>query len=123
MRTDDLALTRLMMHVEMPDLEETWLDGYQSGLDDLPEENNPYPMNSQEYECWNEGWWAGFYQEQPLFSLDGTVNPLGQPVQQQTAANTTKVGKTRKYMIRTIQILGTLLAAAICYQLLDLIIS
>lgn len=117
-----LAFVRLNLHVAMPDLEETWLDGYQTAMVDLPEENNPYPMSSQEYECWSEGWWAGYYQEQPLFTLAGRVNLVSAPVpKEQTAVSKPQTIKARKYIIRVMQVLGTLLAAAVCYQLLDFI--
>lgn len=122
MNSNALAYAQLKLHVDVPNLEETWLDGYQSGFHDKPEEGNPYPMGTAEYELWTEGWWSGFYQEQPLFSLDGSTAP-----QVTTAANEVKIEQvvvkkdnaTRKYIVRTIEILGALLAAALVYQLAD----
>lgn len=72
--TDILAHARLHFHISTPDLEEVWLDGYGSATANLAEENNPYSQDSSEYELWQEGWWAGFYEEEPLFSLSGQTH-------------------------------------------------
>ena len=123
-----LAYAQLQFQVEVPNLEETWLDGYQAGMKEQAEESNPYAMDSKEYALWNEGWWAGFYQEEPLFSLDGTVHAKqtkAQVMQAEKKAekSVSKIAKMPgKYIIRTIQIFGAILAAAVCYQLADLVI-
>jgi len=48
-------------------LEEAWMEGYhQAGLE-MAETENPFTANTQEHTYWQEGWWAGFYCEAPLF--------------------------------------------------------
>ena len=48
-------------------LEECWMEGFHEANLDLAEENNPYAQGSREAAFWSEGWWAGFYAEEPLF--------------------------------------------------------
>ena len=117
-----LAYAQLRFQVDVPSLEETWLDGYQAGSHDKPEESNPYAMDSKEYAFWNEGWWAGFYQETPLFDLSGAVHAVENKVatQQKNNVDSNAVIKTpSRYIIRTIQVFAAILAAAMCYQLAD----
>ena len=73
----------------MPNLEDTWLEGYEAAQGDQEEEENPFPVGSAEYRFWGSGWWAGFYEEPPLFSLDGNV------AQQQAVQTEAKLAPTK----------------------------
>lgn len=62
---------RLRFHIEHPALEDCYREGYVAGMEDIREEDNPYEVDSVEHAHWQEGWWAGFYGEEPLYALDG----------------------------------------------------
>lgn len=68
-----LAEAKLILHVQYPDLEEVWLEGYHEGMSQLDEMVNPYPNGSEEHQFWHEGWWAACFEEPPLFNLDGSI--------------------------------------------------
>jgi hypothetical protein len=40
---------------------------------------NPYAQDSIEGQYWSEGWWNAFYDEKPLFRLDGADVSNDQP--------------------------------------------
>jgi hypothetical protein len=60
----------LRLHLDYPSYEESYAFGYECAVKNLCEEENPYPVDSQEHAHWLEGWWAGFYAEEPLFEAD-----------------------------------------------------
>jgi hypothetical protein len=74
-----LADIRLKLQIENPDYEDCYVDGYACGLAELEEDTNPYAMDSIEGQYWSEGWWNAFYQEKPLFHLQGANIPDAQP--------------------------------------------
>lgn len=67
--TELLPHIKLRFNIDHPSLEECYLYGYECALAEAAEEENPYREGTQEYEQWQEGWWAGFYGEKPLFTL------------------------------------------------------
>ena len=58
---------KLRFNIDHPSYEECYLFGYECGLSDVSEEDNPFKAHSKEAEQWIEGWWAGAYGEDPLF--------------------------------------------------------
>ncbi|MBA2709086.1 MAG: transmission trait enhancer LetE [Tatlockia sp.] len=66
--TELLSHIKLRFNIEHPSFEECYLDGYHCAKADISEEDNPFNKGSLEYEKWQDGWWAGFYGEEPLFS-------------------------------------------------------
>ena len=62
---------KLRFNIDHPSLEECYLFGYECALANMTDEENPYREGTQEYEQWQEGWWAGFYDEKPVFSSEG----------------------------------------------------
>ncbi len=66
-----LPYLRMMMAAKLSSTEEEWLGGYECGSLEGEETSNPYSENSQAYMNWSDGWWAGFYHEEPLFNYDG----------------------------------------------------
>ncbi len=68
---DILPHVRLQFHVKYPLLEDCYLDGYECATNDADESENPYKMCTLESDMWLDGWWAGFYEEQKLFLIDG----------------------------------------------------
>ena len=63
-----LPHVRLQFHAQHPVFEACWNEGYDSAEGDLSEEENPYGLETREYQQWNDGWWAGFYGEERLFA-------------------------------------------------------
>ena len=110
MNTDILADLRLTLQLENPDYEDCYVDGYACGLANLPEDLNPYAQDSMESEYWTEGWWSAFYQEKPLFTLEG-VNLEAQPKPQVT-----------DYIVTFLEISGVLAVSSLLgYQILELV--
>ena len=68
--TDVVPHIKFRFHVEHPTLEECYSYGYECARADVAEEESPYGAGSHEHEQWLEGWWAGFYEDQPLFTFD-----------------------------------------------------
>jgi hypothetical protein len=64
---------KLLFEIQHPSLHDVWLEGYEQAGLEIEEEENPYPANSKEHQHWADGWWAGFYGEEPLYNLEGDV--------------------------------------------------
>ena len=127
---DILPYLRLKLNVEHPDLEDCWREGYDSALKGISSDSNPFKPHSREYEYWEEGWWAGLYEEVPLFESDVSdvvsskiPGTLAQ-VSSGEAANEEKwwEPEMRKWAFRLTKIVATLAATAVVgYQLLDMV--
>lgn len=67
---DILPHLRLQIALKHPNVEDCWSEGYECSQEDgLDESSNPYKDGSIENEQWREGWWAGFYGEEPLYEV------------------------------------------------------
>ncbi|MBA3535712.1 MAG: transmission trait enhancer LetE [Tatlockia sp.] len=66
--TELLSHIKLRFNIDHPNFEECYSYGYECASAEIAEEENPYPEGSLEFEQWQDGWWAGFYGEQPAFS-------------------------------------------------------
>jgi hypothetical protein len=76
MLTDNtLGYSRLQLHIHTPNLDDIWLEGYEQGIKEYAESNNPFPEDTQEHRHWDDGWWAGFYNEDPMFEHDNSTKP------------------------------------------------
>ena len=106
---------RLIFNVATPSYEEAWLEGYDSFQDEQDSNTNPYSASSNEYRYWNDGWWASFYGEEPLFTLSGTINPRA------IVDPTTVRHALRKdtWVKRLFHVTCTLFAIVACYALID----
>lgn len=60
---------KLQLDIDHPSYEESYSFGYECAVSEMGEEENPYAIGTQEHKQWLEGWWAGFYGEEPLFKL------------------------------------------------------
>ncbi len=115
---DILACSRLQLHLDKPDFEEVWLHGYESAFSNEDESVNPYHLGTREYQQWQDGWWAGFYEEDPLFSLAGEVYPEVQSIAEAVIAEQTSPLKKRFQSI--LQIAAALLAGILLVEAVDL---
>ena len=114
MNENILADLRLKMQIENPDYEDCYVDGYACGLAQFSEEDSPYSSDSIEGQYWSEGWWNAFYEEKPLFSLDG-VNPVqAQPIPEEH--------RVSDFIITFLEISGVLAVSTLVgYQLWELV--
>lgn len=118
------AHLKLQFVVDNPDLEECYAYGYQAALSKISEDQNPYNSNSCEFEQWQEGWWAGFYGEQPLFETP-LLAEAGEEVMslEQKAANDKRfVPLPSSLMSRFARVTSAIAATALVgYQVIDLV--
>ena len=116
-----LSYTRLQHHIDVPDLEEVWLDGYESAQAEVAENSNPYQTGTTEYFQWNEGWWSGFYEEAPLFKLaDSPAQAVARENIQTTSEVSRQETEFKVWFKRFCQLAGALFVAAICVQLAEM---
>lgn len=117
-------LPHLKFHfnVKHPRLEECYTYGYACARADVGEEENPYRLHTREYEQWLEGWWAGFYGEEPLFNWEEYVESLDESPDF-FAMNDDHYQDTREsYLTKVLEIAGVIAVSAILgYQVIDLV--
>jgi hypothetical protein len=80
-----LSHIKLRFNIDHPTFEECYLFGYDCALAELEESENPFRQGTQEYDQWQEGWWAGFFGEKPVFAP--TKEDEYQPEKEDEAAN------------------------------------
>ena len=118
-----LPHVRLDFNIAHPSLEECYIDGYVSARALLEESDNPFRAGSVEALHWIEGWWAGFYGEEPLFDL--STLPIEEPsVAIGKAVNDESffTPKVNLMLLRFLEISGALAVSAIIgYQLIELV--
>jgi len=110
---------KLRFNIEHPSYEECYLFGYECAIAEVAEEDNPFREGSQEAEQWLEGWWAGFYGEEPLFNMNDLADEI--ELNKETAANDQQYQKS-SFLTLMFEISGAIAASAIVgYQLLELV--
>ena len=120
-------LTALLPHVkfhfnvEHATLEECYTYGYACAIAEVSEEENPYRPTSSERDQWLEGWWAGFYGEEPLFNWEDHV--MSSDESDPHAVNDGFYHELREgYLTRVLEIAGVIAVSAILgYQVIDLV--
>ncbi len=112
---------RLRFNIDYPNLEDCYAYGYECATAEISEAENPFRAGSSESDQWLEGWWAGFYGEQPLYDL---------AYEAESTANEIEAANDHFYhghslngiFTRVFEITGMLaVSAAVGYQLLDLV--
>ncbi len=120
---DTLALLphiKLRFNIDHPSYEECYIFGYECGVSEVPEEENPFPAGSPEAEQWLEGWWAGVFGEKPLFNMSDLDS--GNNIMLQAAANDSIYCHKHSFLSLVFEISGALAASAIVgYQLFELV--
>lgn len=117
-----LADLRLKLNIEHPALDDAWLEGYQNGHRNLTEASNPYRSGSEAYQYWREGWWAGFYGEEPIFSY-------AEIAQEEDEVETVVLAQARPLVLQQrskkatniLQMALILAAALVAYTVYDLV--
>ncbi|MBA2653325.1 MAG: transmission trait enhancer LetE [Tatlockia sp.] len=124
--TELLSHIKLRFNIDHPSFEECYLYGYDCAMAELEESENPFSERSQEFVQWQEGWWAGFYGETPLFKATEESEML-------TAANEEVAGNEQAYpfisnlvnshlLLNLLKITGAIAATAVVgYQVIELV--
>lgn len=121
--TELLPHIKLRFNIDHPSFEECYLFGYECAAAEVSEEENPFPENSLEYQQWQDGWWAGFYGEKPLF----TQTEENQSVDSKEAANEQVfpfIGNlvNSTVLANILKITGAIAATAVVsYQVIELV--
>jgi hypothetical protein len=112
---------KLQFNIEHPSYEECYLFGYECAASEVAEEENPFRAGSPEASQWLEGWWAGFYCEEPLFDMNAEELSEEVKLNKELAANDKQYQKS-SIMTLVFEISGAIAASAIVgYQLLELV--
>lgn len=113
---------KLRFNIEHPSFEECYAYGYACAEAGIAEDANPYRASSKASEQWIEGWWAGFYGEEPLYALttDGDEETLFHD-----AANDATYIEHRSmtdFWVKVLEVTGMVaVSAMVSYQLIDLL--
>ncbi len=109
---------KLRLNIEHPGHEESYLFGYECAKKGLDESENPYAEYSIEAEQWSDGWWDGFYGEEPVFQWQDDA----EAVNAELAANEHHFHLSDGFLANFMKITSVLAASAIVgYQVLDLV--
>lgn len=112
---------KLRFNIEHPSYEECYIFGYECGISEVSEDENPFQEGSPEAEQWLEGWWAGVFGEKPLFDLN-SLDSEESMMDRKEAANEATFSHKHSFISLVIEISGAIAASAIVgYQLLELV--
>lgn len=119
-----LPHVRLQFHIQHPSLDDCWSEGYEYASTNMPEGDNPYKAGTSEHEYWQQGWWAGFYGEQPLFNTGGDLgdNSNVVDIRDYKAANAPdyEPSNVRRWAGRVAKIAGVIAITVAAVELIDL---
>lgn len=111
---------KLRFNIEHPSFEECYAHGYQCALADVTEEENPYSVASKEGEQWLEGWWAGFYGEQPLFNPSADIQEETYALH--AANDALYIDKIGHFLLKAFEIAGVIaVSVAVGFQMFELV--
>ncbi len=115
-----LPHVKLRFNIDYPSLEESYVFGYECAFNDVAESENPFVIGTKEHEHWGDGWWAGFYGEEPAFSLNDDYEVV---FQKDGSANDHTYHEPKdNFFIKFLEISGVLVVSAIVgYQLFELV--
>ncbi len=115
----DIQLRFNMKHASV---EESYWYGYEGATAELTEESNPFNSGTIESDHWIEGWWAGFYGEEPAFAHPLLANDYV-PVKVDASANDHVYHEhIEQFFVKFLEISGVLVLSAIVgYQLFELV--
>lgn len=121
--TTVLPHVRLDFNINHPALEECYVDGYACATSELDENENPFQADSVEARQWIEGWWAGFYGEEPLFDLTKLPEAEASVITDEAVNDDNFFSpKVNLLLLRFLEISGALAVSAIIgYQLIELV--
>lgn len=113
---------RLRFNIDHPSFEECYAFGYECAMAEVSEEENPFKANTKEYDQWQEGWWAGFYGEEPIYDISSLITTEATPLTIEAANEETYHEGKQSFFTKVIEITGVLAASAVVgYQIIDLV--
>ena len=126
--SDVLPHVRLRLHLEHPALEACYNEGFDAAQEGADEDGNPYQTTSREHAFWQQGWWAGFYDEPRQFSPSSDADILNDGNAQENrltgmmAANDDdyRNGQANRWWRRLGQVAGVVAVAVAAMELLDI---
>lgn len=65
-KSNSEASLKLLMYTAMPATDSAWQAGFEAARLNSSLDDNPFDNNDKEYQFWESGWWAGFYDEDYL---------------------------------------------------------
>lgn len=123
--TTALQDIKLRFNIDHPSIEDCYVFGYECASAEVDEEDNPFQKGSEEYNQWSDGWWDGFYGNEPLFTLDAEPEMSQEPVLADIEAANDKTyhhAGVYSFFSTFWKITGALAATAVVgYQVLDLV--
>ena len=110
----------LKFNIQHPSFEECYMFGYECAQAEISESENPFQINSKEGDQWLDGWWAGFYGEQPIYTLNESTSQTPMILD---AANDLEYHDIKEgFFAKFLEYSGALaVSAMIGYQLIDLV--
>lgn len=118
--TSILPHLKFRFNIEHPSLEECYVYGYECACAGVVEAEDPYQAGSRESDEWLEGWWAGFYGNEPVFNENADVLSDDFAFD---AVNDDAFHEARdSYLTKVLEIVGVIAVSAILgYQVIDLV--
>lgn len=123
-----LPYVKLRFNIDHPSFEDCYALGYECAIAEATEEENPFREGTQEYEQWQEGWWAGFYGEKPLFEFTEPIESEADILSGQVAANDQDDNHFISHLVNSnflanlLKITGAIAATAVVgYQVIELV--
>ena len=102
---------KLRFHIEHPNYEDCYAYGYACALASIEVGENPYEGKDQLAEQWEEGWWDGFYGQEPLFELDWLTT---------AHASNDQIYSQYAFLVTLLKVTGAVAATAlVAYQLFE----
>lgn len=128
---DDAILSdlKLRLDIQYPSYEACYAQGYEASLASQTEENNPFVEGTSESVQWQEGWWAGFYGEVPLYDLNDYIAVHKSQYTQEVSVDDAPAANDSHYfgmsfhtLMNVCKITGLIAASALLgYQVLELV--
>ena len=120
--TNLLSLLRLKFNIEHPSLEESYAYGYEAAKSGIGEEENPFCAHTRENEHWTDGWWAGYYGEEPLFAIDDLAKEQASVAEIQAANDHAFSDGMGSLFVKVLEITSVIgVVALVGYQVLELV--
>ena len=114
-----LSVLKLQLNVKHPSVEDSYLYGYEAAIAGIEEQDNPFRENTCEYDHWSDGWWAGFYGEEPLFSQNESTLSNPKIVAANDQVYNDGIGHLLVKVLEITSVIGV--AALVGYQMLELV--
>ncbi len=111
---------KLRFSIEHPSFEECYAFGYECAIAEISEAENPFLAGTKDSEQWLEGWWAGFYGEEPLYQFNDLTDAFAtEPL---AANDQVYFDNIESFFAKMMEISGILAVSAVVgFQIIDLV--